>query len=113
MRDVATQPDDLERLFVDRANAGDVDGLVALYEPNAILVAEDGLQAGGTDQIRAFFVEYLRDRPRLAPSMQHPALAAVDLALTSSRHSDGTCSVEIARRQADGTWLWVVDKFAI
>ena len=56
MRDVATQPDDLERLFVDRANAGDVDGLVALYEPNAILVAEDGLQAGGTDQIRAFFV---------------------------------------------------------
>ena len=26
------QPEDLDRLFLERANAGDVDGVVALYE---------------------------------------------------------------------------------
>ncbi|WP_192809216.1 hypothetical protein [Actinomadura montaniterrae] len=30
-------PDDLSRLVVERLNAGDVDGLVALYEPDAVL----------------------------------------------------------------------------
>ena len=29
----ATQPEHLGRLFVERANAGEVDGLVELYEP--------------------------------------------------------------------------------
>jgi hypothetical protein len=32
-RECVTQPDDLSRLIVQRLNAGDVDGVVALYEP--------------------------------------------------------------------------------
>ena len=32
-------PEDLGRYFLDRANAGDVDGLVALYEPGAVLAS--------------------------------------------------------------------------
>jgi len=36
-----------------------------------------------------------------------------DLALASARLPDGSVTAEIARRQADGTWLWVVDQFAI
>jgi hypothetical protein len=35
-----------------------------------------------------------------------------DLALTSTRSPDGTVTAEVARRQADGTWLWVIDKFS-
>ena len=26
---------------------------------------------------------------------------------------DGTVTAEIARRQSDGTWLWVIDQFSI
>jgi hypothetical protein len=26
---------------------------------------------------------------------------------------DGSVTAEIARRQAGGTWLWVIDKFSI
>lgn len=33
----ALEPEDLARFFVVRANAGDVDGLVALYETDAVL----------------------------------------------------------------------------
>lgn len=77
-----------------------------------MLLSDDGRRFSGTDQIRAFFVEYLRHRPKLAASRQHPALCSGDVALTSSRHGNGVMSVEIARRQPDGNWLWVIDRFA-
>jgi hypothetical protein len=32
----ALAPEDLDRLFLERANAGDVDGVVALYEADAL-----------------------------------------------------------------------------
>ena len=109
----AKEPNDLEKFFVERANSGDVDGLVALYEPNAVLVSDDGEQVVGAEQIRGFFVNFLKSGPPLSPSIQAPALYSGELALTSSRHSNGGVSVEIARRQSDGNWLWVVDQFTI
>ena len=109
----AKEPNDLEKFFVERANAGDVDGLVALYEPNAVLVSGDGEQVVGMDGIREFLVDYLKNRPQLAPSVQAPALCSGSLALTSSQHSNGDVSAEIARRQSDGNWLWVIDQFAL
>lgn len=68
----ARNPNELEKFFVDRANAGDIDGLVALYEPQAVLVSDNGHQVAGTDQIRQFFAEYLEGRPRLNHSDQVP-----------------------------------------
>ena len=38
----AAQPEELGRFFVERANAGDVEGLVALYEPSAVLAVPGG-----------------------------------------------------------------------
>ncbi len=113
MHEPATEPNDLERFFVERANAGDVEGLVALYEANATLACGDGERVVGADQIRKFFINYLMSRPQLAPSVQAPALCSGNLALTSSRHSNGDVSAEIARRQPDGNWLWAVDQFAL
>jgi ketosteroid isomerase-like protein len=113
MHKPAKKPDDLEKFFVERANAGDVQGLVALYEPNATLVSGNGEVAVGSNQIREFFVGFLARRQQLAPSDQTPALCNGDLALTSSRHSNGDLSAEIARRQPDGNWLWAVDQFSL
>ena len=113
MHESAREPNDLERLFVERANAGDVDGLVALYEPTAVLVPENGERMVGTEQLQAFFTGFLKNRPKLARSIQSPALHFGEFALTSSRHSNGDVSVEIARRQPDGSWLWVMDRFSI
>ena len=109
----ARNPNDLERFFVERANAGDVEGLVALYEPNAVVAHDDGEVATGTHEIRELFVRFLADRPQLAPSDQAAPLRSGDIALTSSRLSNGDVTAEIARRQPDGSWLWVVDQFAI
>jgi len=109
----AMDPNDLEKFFVERANAGDVEGLVALYEPNAIVAYGDGEVAIGLNQIREFFVKFLANRPQLDPSVQAEALCSGDLALTSSHLSNGDITAEVARRQSDGSWLWVVDQFAL
>lgn len=113
MHSPATEPNDLERFFVERANAGDLEGLVALYESNATLTSGEGEVVVGRDQIREFLKDFLSSRPQLNPSVQAPALCSGDLALTSSRIDNGDITAEIARRQPDGNWLWVVDQFAL
>jgi ketosteroid isomerase-like protein len=105
----ATQPEDLSRLIVERLNAGDVEGLVALYAPDAALALPNGQIATGTREIRQAYEHLVADRPTFAPGQQQPTLHAGDLALTSVRLVDGGVTVEVARRQPDGTWLWVID----
>jgi ketosteroid isomerase-like protein len=106
----AAQPEELSRLLVDRINAGDVDGLVALYEPEAVLALPGGRVASGASEIRKAYERIVADRPTVALGAARPTLRAGNLALTSSRLPDGTVTVEVARRQQDGTWLWVLDQ---
>lgn len=97
-------------MVVERLNAGDIDGLAALYEPHATLALPGGLTATGTDQIRAAYQRLLADRPRFEPGEQLPTLRSGELAMTSTRLTNGAVTVEVARHQPDGTWLWVLDQ---
>jgi ketosteroid isomerase-like protein len=107
----AREPEDLARLFVQRVNAQDVDGLVALYEADAVLTTPDGGAVRGAAAIRRFYAELVVSAPVFAPGRQHPALRLGDLALTSTRLPDGAgATAEVARRQPDGTWRWVLDR---
>ena len=106
----ALEPEDLSRFIVERLNAGDVEGLVALYEPDAVLALPDGQVARGSEEIRRAYARLVAGRPTFVPGRQLPTLRDGDLALTSSRLADGSVTVEVARRQADGTWLWVIDQ---
>ncbi|MFB9904133.1 YybH family protein [Allokutzneria oryzae] len=109
MSERARQPEDLGRLFVERANAGDVEGLVALYEPDAVLAVPGG-QVQGAALIREFYAKLLADGPRFAPGEGQPALRKGNLALTSTLLPGGNATAEVARRQPDGSWRWVVDQ---
>ena len=106
----AKTPNDLEKLFVARANAGDVEGLLALYQQDAVIGTDR--EFVGRSQLREFFVHYLSDSPKLSESVQFPAIVVGDIALTSSRHDNGDISVEVARRQPDGSWRWIIDQFS-
>ena len=112
-REPARDPQDLERLLVSRQRAGDVDGMVALYEPHAALDSGDGRLTLGRDAIRAFYAELVAMGRKFDFGDQRPAIICGDLALTSTRSPDGSVTAEIARRQGDGTWLWVIDQFSI
>ena len=106
----ATEPNELGKYFIERANAGDVDGLVALYEPDAVLAFPPGSVATGHAEIRKVYEEFVAAAPVLSPGRQHPALVSGDLALTASTLTNGDVTIEIARRQSDGSWLWALDQ---
>jgi len=106
----ASQPEDLSRLVVERLNAGDVDGLAALYEPDAVMALPGGQTATGTREIRTAYERFVADRPTVQPGVQQVTLRCGELALTSSRLANGVITVEVARRQPDGSWLWVLDQ---
>jgi len=112
-REPARDPQDLERLLVTRERAGDVDGMVALYEPRAVLDNGSGPLTQGREAIRAFFADLVAMGRKFEIGDQRPAIVSGDLALTSTRLPDGSVTAEVARRQGDGTWLWVIDQFAI
>ena len=104
----ALEPEDLDRLFLRRANAGDVNGLVALYEPDAVLAFPPGRVVAGSAAIRVVYEELLVGRPRFDGEIR-PAIRNGDIAITSTTRA-GNATVEVARRQPDGTWLWVIDQ---
>jgi ketosteroid isomerase-like protein len=102
----AAEPEDLGRLFLERANAGDVDGVAALYETDAVVATVGGELVTGSEAIRRMYEALLANPPQFAGDVR-PALLRGDLALTSTLFPGGA-TAEIVRRQSDGTWLWVV-----
>jgi ketosteroid isomerase-like protein len=116
----ARTPEDVDRLFGERLNAGDLDGLVALYEPTATLVKQDRTAATGTAAIREELAGAVALRPRITMNVFR-VLSGDDVAVLyddwqlSGTTPDGKRlevsghAAETVRRQADGTWRFVVD----
>jgi ketosteroid isomerase-like protein len=110
--DGARDPQDLERLLVARQRAGDVAGMVALYEPDAVLDPGDGRLIRGAVELAGYFADGIAAGQVYAVGKQNPPLVSGDVVLTSTTLPDGTVTAEIARQQPDGTWRSVVDRFA-
>jgi uncharacterized protein (TIGR02246 family) len=110
-RDQAHTPEDLTRLFVERANAGDAAGVALLYEEDAVMAYPPGGVTVGRDAIRELFEQFLAKAPRFTPEPPLPTLISGELALTSTPPSDGAgARAQVVRRQPDGTWLRVLDQ---
>jgi enoyl-CoA hydratase len=112
-------PEALHRLFAERASAGDLDGLMALYEDGATLVGPDGVQAAGSAAVRERLEGLLAMTPRITPTSSRTVVAG-DVALMANcfrmtfGQSDDSAgfeasATEVARRQPDGTWRYVID----
>lgn len=120
MADAPRTPEDCDRLFGEYASAGDLDNLLALYEPDAALIGPDRSVAVGHEQIRKVLASFAGGRVRMHMNVVK-AVRAADLAVLTNdwravgRNDDGTLvelhgrAIEVVRRQADGTWRFVVD----
>src|SRR4051812_49293928 len=60
----ATRPEDLAKLFVERANAKDPDGLAALYAPDAVMAFPPGQETVGRDANKGVLKEMLAHAPK-------------------------------------------------
>ena len=92
---------------------GDVDGMTALFEPDAVIDCGGGRLVRGLEAMRSFYVETVAAGRKFTLGEQRPALICGDLALTSTRLPDGDVTTEVARRQSDGSWLWVIDRYSV
>jgi uncharacterized protein (TIGR02246 family) len=114
-------PEALMRCFTDRLNAGDLDGLVGLYEPTAVFEPQPGIVVHGDAEIRQALEELLATDPRITAETVE-VLQAEDVALVinewamtgtapdGSQVRQGGRSADVVRQQPDGRWLVVVDK---
>jgi hypothetical protein len=68
------------------------------------------MKATGNREIRHAYEEIVANRPIFTPGTQQPTLRNDAVALTSSRLAGGAVTVEVARRQSDGTWLFALDQ---
>jgi uncharacterized protein (TIGR02246 family) len=119
---VATSPAHLMKLFAAKAAAGDVEALLELYEPNAVFQPEFGVALVGLDQIRPASVEFLAMKPQITYTSEPDVVITGDIALVSNSWTmeatapDGTIlreggiSADVVRRQADGSWLVLIDQ---
>ncbi len=107
----AGTPEALEARFVELALAGDLDGIVGLYAADAVVSLPLGREAAGHVAIRAAFAAALA-AGALGPFEGAVATRAVvtgDLAMTTSSCPGGSVRTQVARRTADGRWVWVRD----
>ncbi len=117
----ANTPEDCDRLFAQYLNAGDLEALAALYEPQATLVQRSGEERAGRGAIREAVAGFMPMKPQIQCNVIKIVRAGTDLAvlyndwngtLTDPSGNKITVSgkaLEFVRRQADGTWRFVVD----
>ena len=116
----ARTPAEADLLIIEALNAGDVETALSFYEPGATFVAEPGKPATGLEAIRDVLNGFLALKPRFTIEVPEVAESG-DLALLGSRWTlkgtgpDGSPvemagqGAEVVRRQADGTWKFVID----
>ncbi|MFN8110263.1 MAG: nuclear transport factor 2 family protein [Thermoleophilia bacterium] len=106
----ARTPEEITSLVVERVNAGDPDGVAALYEPEAVLAYPLGREVRGRAAIRDAWARLIAGGMRLTPEPPLPTARVGDLALTSTPPRDGAgARAQVVRRQSDGTWLRLID----
>lgn len=107
----ALKPEDLTRLFVERANAGDAAGLAALYDEEAVMAYPPGSTTVGREAIRRLWEKVLSNGPHFEPEEPLPTLVFGDIALTATPPKDGSgARAQVVKRQADGSWLRIIDQ---
>ncbi len=116
----ARTPEDLDHLFARALNSGDIEAMIGLYESQAALRPAPSQLVQGHAAIRQALGGFLQMKPTIELSPRVLGQCN-DIALVSASWTlkgtgpDGKPvqmtgnSIEVARRQADGTWLFAID----
>jgi ketosteroid isomerase-like protein len=106
-------PQGMHSAFEGAFNRQDLDGLMALYAPDAVMPRADGSLATGLDAIRQELSGILGTngqmslRTRYVHEAGDLAMLSCEWTLTAGDQTMSAVSAEVARRQPDGGWLYV------
>ena len=113
-------PDQMNATFVRAFNSRQIENLMMLYQPDAILMRLDGSVARGTEEIRDELTNLLTMAIKVDGDNQF-ALIHDDTALLRANflitviNENGQeaqikgSSSEVVKQQPDGCWLYVID----
>lgn len=117
---IANKATDIHRLFVEAFNSGSVESLLALYEPDALFVPQPGVvlkgREGVSTALQGFLsfngkltldTDYVVEGPEIALLRGHYTLVGTDAAGAAVELRGKT--IEVARKQTNGGWLFAID----
>src|SRR5271156_3308231 len=106
---------ELHRLVESAFNAGDPDALVDLYEEDAAMATPDGTFVKGREAVREQWAGFVALGGSIQMVTRHAVVVGDTALLSNDWHFAGagmelsSRTAEVARRQPDGTWKYVID----
>ncbi|HEV2226747.1 MAG TPA: SgcJ/EcaC family oxidoreductase [Nitrososphaerales archaeon] len=118
----AYQPEDCDRLLMEAMEKGDIETTVALYETDAVLLTESGAPMKGREAIRRHNEKFMSLKTKTTID-EIKTMISGDGSIATTRMKctsffidpSGnqvrllTNTLEVVRRQPDGTWRFVID----
>jgi uncharacterized protein (TIGR02246 family) len=106
----ATSPEQAIQQFSQHLNEGDLEGALALYEPDATFVPQPGQAISGLDAIRSAMTGEIQK----VLEAKGTALVINKWTLEGTQPNGtpitiGGQSADVLRRQEDGTWRVLID----
>ncbi len=115
----AKTPEEICTLFRQFMREGDMDGLLSIYDDEVVFVTAEGETRKGKEELRQELMPMANSRAKFEFKIKQIARTG-DIALmhtlwdVSSPQLMSVYAIEIARRQADGTWRWLIgDPFTV
>lgn len=115
----AKTPADICRLFQRAVAAGDLEAVLAVYDPESVFLNRDGERRTGTDGLRSELAPLVAAKAVFRFQVEQ-VVEAGEVALMHTRWTVTTDremtlhAIEVARRQRDGSWRWLIgDPFTV
>lgn len=122
MHKTAHHPEDCNRILLGALESGDIETSVELYEPSAVLFKKSGQTLTGHEEIRknnvflialkpTFTIEFIKTTfssdGNLATNRMKAAMSGTN---AEGKKIEGLIhTLEVLRKQADGSWRYVID----
>jgi uncharacterized protein (TIGR02246 family) len=115
-----TEPEGVVASLVERFNSGEVSAMLTLYEPEAVLVVQDGRTVTGHTEIAAQLEPDLKHGLPLEAKARHVFVNGDIAEIVLDWSIDGTgrdgehvhaggSACDVVHRGADGFWRYVID----
>jgi uncharacterized protein (TIGR02246 family) len=110
----ARSPEEICHLFRQAMAAGDLDAVISLYDPEVVFLNQSGEVKKGAEELRKELAPLAAAQARFDYNIRQ-IIQSGDIALM---HTDWKVSapqpmfsyaIEVARRQPDGSWRWLID----